>query len=75
MDAGFNVHISGRSIDKLQKKKEQLEARNKDAKVKMVPIDFSKPDSLAKLTQDDEVFKNLGILVNNVGYQFNKTIF
>jgi len=33
--AGFNVHISGRSIEKLEKKKQELEALDKNAVVRI----------------------------------------
>ena len=74
--AGFNIHLSSRSIEKLEKQKQELESVNKHSRmIKTVPIDYSDSSQFDKLLQDHDVIDDLAIMVNNVGFLSNQSVF
>lgn len=67
-NAGFNVCLSSRSIEKLQQVESTIKAQHPSVQVKCCPIDFSMTSNYDTLTQDVTIMTNLAFMVNNVGY-------
>ena len=66
--AGFNIAISSRSLDKLEKVKQEIQAIDPKVEVRCKAIDYSSETDYSSIISDSEVVNNLAFIVNNVGF-------
>ena len=66
--AGFNIAISSRSLDKLEKVKQEIQAIDPKVEVRCKAIDYSSETDYSSIISDSEVMNNLAFIVNNVGF-------
>lgn len=64
--SGFNVAVASRSESKLKVLESEIKAYNPSSEVRVVPVDLSS-NNMEPLLEQQEVWDNLGILVNNAG--------
>ncbi|MES2796597.1 MAG: SDR family oxidoreductase [Bacteroidota bacterium] len=65
-DAGFNLLINSRSLDKLQEVEKQIKAKT-NIQIKIVASDVSEPEGIDKIIQSAQGL-NIGLLVVSAGY-------
>ncbi|CAB0039332.1 unnamed protein product [Trichogramma brassicae] len=68
---GMNLVLISRTLERLEKTKNQIQEANPDIKVKIISADFTKgADAFLKIKQELQDIP-VGILVNNVGMQYS----
>ncbi|CAF3118312.1 unnamed protein product [Rotaria sp. Silwood2] len=67
---GFNVILISRKKEKLEQVAKEIQSKNSNTQVKIIPIDFTKDNSIYSTIREAIRGMDIGVLINNVGMSY-----